>query len=233
MAYNWRGALVYPLSGPGRERPVIGMWVLCLVGTVVPLVPVVPALGLLVPTLTTVSAVGYLLRVLVASERGDPAPRLLSKPLALVRNGVGALVVAGVYLAIPVLLLVVTVHGALVTDRVPDADSFSTLAIYAGSTTVLVLSLAGAYTVPIGLATYGERRSVRSAFSRRELRTVGTHAAYFAGWTATMGLFAFVLAIAVGVGSAHVGGPVVATGLLAYASVVTAHVLGRAIARAR
>lgn len=233
MAVDWRGALAYPFRGPQRERPVVATWVLFMVGTVVPVLPHVPALGLIVPLLAVVAATGYLLRVLVASERGQPAPSLVAAPLELLRDGAGCLLVSVAYLAIPFVLLAVTVHGALFTDRVPDPDSFSTLTIYAGSTAVLVLSMLGAYLLPIGLATYGTRGSLRAAFSRSALRIVGTHAAYFAGWTAAFGTFGFVVAIAVPVASAHAGGPVLATGLLAYVSLFTVHVLGRAIARTR
>jgi hypothetical protein len=233
MALDWRGALAYPFRGPKRERPVLATWVLFLIGTVVPVMPHVPAVGLIVPLLAVLAAMGYLVRVLVASERGEPAPPLVPAPLALLRDGAGCLLVSVAYLAIPFVLLAVTVHGALFTDRVPDPGSPSTVAIYAGSTAVLVLSLLGAYLLPIGLATYGARGSLRAAFSRSSLWVVGTHAAYFAGWSVAFGTFGFVGAIAVALASAHAGGPVLATGLLAYVSLFTVHVLGRAIARAR
>jgi len=232
MAVDWRGALAYPFRGPERERPVVATWVLFLLGTVVPVLPQVPALGLIVPLLAVVAAMGYFLRVLVASERGESAPPLLVAPLELLRSGAGSFLVSVVYLAIPFVLLTVTVHGALLTDRAPDTDSFSTLTIYAGSTAVLALSLLGAYLLPIGLATYGTRGSIRDAFSRTPLRVVGTHAAYFAGWTAAFGVFGFVVAIAVAAATAHALGPVLATGLLAYVSPFAVHVVGRAIARA-
>lgn len=228
-----RGALAYPVRGPGGERPLLATWVCLLVTGAVPLLRFLNVLGLLGSLLVTVPVVGYLVRVLAASERGDPAPRFLVEPVSLLRRGGGGLVLTVVYLAIPFALLAITVYGAIWTDRVPDLDSFSTLTIYAGSTMVIVLSMLGAYLLPVGLANYGRTGSLRAGVSRSGLRPILTNAAYFAGWTAAFGVVGFVTAIAVAVYGTTQVGPLVATGLLAYTLLFTVHVLGRALARTR
>lgn len=233
MAVDWRGALAYPIAGPERERPLVATWVLLLVATVVPLLPAVAWLGLLVPVLAIVLATGYLVRVLAASQRGDPAPPVLADGWALLRDGLAGLLIGVAYLAIPVALLAGTVYGAIWSGRVAEPDAFSTLTIYAGSTAVLVLSGLGAYLLPIALASYARGPSLPAAVSRRDLSGAATHGAYFAGWTAGVGLLGTGAGVAVGVGSIHRVGPVLATALLAYVAVVTVHVWGRALARVR
>lgn len=230
---DWRGAVAYPFGGPERERPFVVLWILLLLVTAtrrlryVDAVGVVGVIGLLTPI------AGYQVRLLVASENGDPAPAVLADFRGLLRRGVGGLSISACYLVVPVVLLAVTIYGALYTDRAPDPTSVSSLVVYAGSTAVLSASLVGAYLLPIALAAYGRTGSLRAAFSRDALRAVATKGAYFAGWTAAVGSFGFVAAVAASVAGVARVGPVVATALLAYASMVTTHVWGRALARAR
>lgn len=230
---NWRGALIYPVGGPERELPVVTVWVCLLLAVAAPMLRFVNALGLLASVLFLVPVAGYLVRLLVASEDGEAAPRLLDDPTALLRQGLGGLLVSVVYLAVPFLLLLITIYGALYTEQTPDPNAFSSLTVYAGSTAVLVLSLVGAYLLPIALASYGQAASLRAAFSWSRLRPVITRAAYFAGWTGGVGTFGFVTGIAVAIAGAHRGGPIVGTAIVAYTLLFTVHVWGRALARAR
>lgn len=227
---DWRGAIAYPFRGPERERPFLVVWILLLLATAAARIRYVGVVG---SALLSIPVVGYQVRLLVASENGDPAPTLLVDPVALFRHGVGGLVVAACYLAVPFALLAVTVYGALSAERAPDPDSFSRLVIYAGSTTVLSVSLVGAYLFPIALATYGRAGALRSAFSGAALRGAATSGAYFAGWTAAVGTFGFVAAVAASVAGVTRAGPVVATALSAYALLLVAHVWGRTLARVR
>lgn len=230
---DWRGALTYQFGGPERELPVVTVWVCLLLAIAAPILRFVNALGLLASVLFLLPVFGYVVRLLVASEDGEEAPSLLDDPLRLLRRGVGGFLVTFVYLAIPFVLLLVTIYGALYTEQTPDPNSFSSITIYAGSTAVLVLALTGAYLLPIALGSYGQERSLRAAFSWSRLRPVITKAAYFAGWTAGVGIFGFVTAIAVNLSSVHRGAPIVATAMVAYTLLFTVHVWGRALARAR
>lgn len=230
---DWRGALTYPFRGPERERPFLLVWVLLLFAVAAPTLRLVAAVAPLVAIAVAVAVVGYLLRVLDASERGEPAPPVLADWTNLVRRGVGGVVVTAAYLAIPLVLLGVTVYGAVYTDRVPDPNSFSSVTIYAGSTAVLTASLLGGYLLPIALSRYVRTGSLRAALSRGEFRALGVDAAYFAGWTAAFGGFLFAVAIAGGLATRHRAGPLVATALVAYAAVLVAFTWGRSLARAR
>lgn len=230
---DWRGAIAYPFRGPERERPFLALWILLLLATAAPRLRYVGAVGVVGSVLLSIPVAGYQVRLLVASEDGDPAPALLVDLVGLLRHGVGGLVVAACYLAGPFALLAVTVYGALYAERVPDPNSFSSLVVYAGSTTVLSVSLVGAYLFPIALATYGKTGALRSAFSGTTLRGAATNGAYFAGWAAAVGAFGFVVAVAASVAGVTRAGPVVATALSAYALMFVAHVWGRALARVR
>lgn len=231
--YGWRSVLTYPFRGPEGERPVVATWVLLLLAVSAPVIRFVSVLGLAASLLFAFPLVGYLIRVLVVSENGTPAPPLLGDSLTLLRQGVGGLVICFVFLAIPFTLLAVTVYGALYTDQTIDPDAISNLVIYAGSITVLMLSFLGAYLLPVGLATYGQRGSLRAAFSPGEIRSVITHAAYFSGCTASFGVLGFATAIAVEISGVHRGGPVLGTAIVAYSLLVTVHIWGRMLARAR
>jgi len=230
---DWRAALTYPFGSPERELPVVTVWVCLLLAIVAPILRIVSALGLLASVIFLLPVFGYLVRLAVASEEGQAAPFLLEDPFGLLRRGLGGFLISFVYLIVPFVLLLVTIHGAIYTDQVPDPNSFSVLTIYAGSTAVLVLSLTGAYLLPIALATYGQEGSLRAAFSWSRLRPVTTKAAYFAGWAAGLGIFAFVTAIAVGLSGVHRAAPIIATAMMAYTLLLVVHVWGRALARAR
>jgi hypothetical protein len=219
--------MAYPFGGPKRERPFLVLWILLLLATVTLRLRYVYTAGIVL----LIPVAGYQVRLLVASKDGNTAPPVLVDFVVLLRRGIGGLLITACYLAVPGILLVVTIYGALYTDRVPDPASVSSLVFYAGSTTVLSVSLIGAYLLPIALVAYGRTGSLRSAFSGSALRAVATKGAYFAGWTAAVGAFGFVAAVAVSVADVARIGPVVATALLAYVSMVTTHVWGRALAR--
>lgn len=209
--------LTYPIRGPERERPFLAVWVLVL-GSFLVVVPVV-------------AVVGYLVRVIDASDRDEPAPSFVADARTLLRRGLGGTALAVVFLAGPVLALLITVYGAMFGIEGVEPGSTSTFVVYAGSTVVLFFSLLGAYLLPIALFRYGRTGSLRAALSRKWLRGAATHGAYFAGWT----LGAVLATIGIGLGTALFPiarvGPVLTAFVLAHAAIVTCHVWGRSLAR--
>lgn len=220
MASNRLGAFGYPFVGENGERPLVAVWVLYMLAFLVPVVPLVPV-------------VGYLARVVHASVQGETAPSVRSAPVSLLRRGIGGFVVAFGYMAVPILVLAVTVYGASVSGPPAGTDLFDSVVVYGGSTAVLCLVLTGAYLAPIGLATYVERESLRSAFTPASLRDVALHAAYFARWTAGLVAVTLTLSLANVFSNAPRVGPVLAALVLAYGSILAFHVWGRAIRSAR
>ena len=210
-------AVTYPIAGDAAERPLLAVWLLLALSVVVPVLPAVPV-------------VGYLVRVLAASERGDSIPAFLSDGRTLVRRSLGGVVVCLAFLGVPFAALLVTLYGIVTLE--PGANA-PVGRILAGSTAVLLVGVLGTYLAPISLTTYGREGSLRRAFSPAALRPVAGHAAYFFGWT--LGFTALV--VTVGVGGALFTlsrlGPLVGTFVLAYGLLVTAYLWGRAVERAK
>lgn len=210
--------LRYPVGGPGQERPLLASWILVLVSFLVPLVPLVPVLG-------------YLVAVIDASDRDEAAPAFLLEPWLLLRRGVGATLLAVVFLAGPFIALAITVYGATFGVQAVEPGTTPTLIVYAGSTVVLTFALVGAYLLPVALFRYGRTGSLRAAFSRKWHRGAATHGAYFAGWTLGAVLLFLGIALAVGLAPIDPVGPILAALALAHASILACHVWGRALAR--
>ncbi|TKX75971.1 DUF4013 domain-containing protein [Halorubrum sp. GN11_10-6_MGM] len=210
-------AVTYPIAGDAAERPLLAVWLLLALSVVVPVLPAVPV-------------VGYLVRVLVASERGDSIPEFLADGRTLVRRSLGGLVVCLVFLGVPFAALLVTLYGIVSLE--PGANA-PVGRILAGSTAVLLVGILGTYLAPISLTTYGREGSLRRAFSPAALRPVAGHAAYFFGWT--LGFTALVVTAGVGGALFTVSraGPLFGTFVLAYGLLVTAYLWGRAVERAK
>ncbi|QWC18800.1 DUF4013 domain-containing protein [Halorubrum sp. 2020YC2] len=210
-------AATYPIAGDAAERPLLAVWLLLALSVALPVLPAVPV-------------VGYLVRVLAASERGDAIPPFLSDARTLLRRSLGGLVVCLAFLGVPFAALLVTLYGVVTLE--PGANA-PVGRILAGSTVVLFVGLLGAYLAPISLTAYGRTGSLRRAFSSDALRPVAGHPAYFFGWT--LGFTALV--VTVGVGGALFSlsriGPLAGTLVLAYGLLVTAYLWGRAGERAR
>lgn len=216
------GAFGYPLTGEGRERPLVACWILLMLGALVPVLSVVPLVVVL----------GYLVRVVDASARGESTPRFLREPRELLRWSAGGVLVTLGYLLVPVLALGVTVYGATTTVRGPDLGSTGTLVLYGGSTAVLCLFGFAFYLVPAALAVYADQ-SLGAAFSRRHLGAVVGHAAYFPRWmagTVTLGTAAALGSVALQI---HQVGPILASLVGAYGAILAAHVWGLGVRRAR
>ena len=210
-------AVTYPIAGDARERPLLAVWLLFALAVVVPVLPALPV-------------VGYLVRVLTASERGEPMPPFLADWRTLLRRSLGGLVVCLVFLGIPFAALLVTLYGVVTLE--PGANA-PVGRILAGSTAVLFVGVLGTYLAPVALTVYGREGSLRRAFSVAALRPVAGHAAYFFGWT--LGFTALVVAVGVGGALFTVSraGPLFGTFALAYGLLVAAYLWGRAVERAR
>ena len=210
-------AVTYPVAGDTGERPLLAVWLLLALSVVVPVLPAVPV-------------VGYLVRALAASERGDPLPPFLADWRTLLRRSLGGLIVCLAFLGVPFAALLVSVYGVVTLE--PGANA-PVGRILAGSTVVLFVGLIGTYLAPVSLTAYGRDGSLRRAFSPEALRPVAGHAAYFFGWT--LGFTALVVTVGTAGALSTLSriGPLAGTFALAYGLLVTAYLWGRAVERAR
>ncbi|MBO4248631.1 DUF4013 domain-containing protein [Halomicrobium sp. IBSBa] len=211
-------AATYPIAGDARERPLLAVWLSLALSFVVPVVPLLPV-------------VGYVVRALTASERGDALPPFLADGRTLLRQSVGGSVLCVFFLGLPLAALLVTVYGVVTLDA--SAGDLPTGRILAGSTATLFVGLLGLYLLPIALTVYGQTGSLREAFSIAPFRSIGGHGAYFFGWT--LGFVA--LTVTLGIGGSLLTfsrvGPLLGTFVFAYGFLVATYLWGRAIARAR
>lgn len=209
-------AVTYPIAGDAAERPLLAVWLLFALSAVIPVLPALPV-------------VGYLVRVLVASERGDSMPPFLADGRTLVRRSLGGIVVCVAFLGVPFAALLVTLYGIVTLE--PGADA-PVAVILAGSTAVLFMGVVGLYLVPIAVTIYGRQGSIRRAFSVAALWPVAGHGAYFFGWT--LGFTALVVTVGVGGALFTVSraGPLIGSFVLAYGLLVATYLWGRAIERA-
>lgn len=217
------GVFGYPLGGEGRERPLIANWILAMLGFLVPVLAVVPAVPL----------VGYLVRVIDATSRGESAPRVGRDVRSLFRDGLVGLLVTVAYLAVPLAALLVTVYGAVTTVEGADLAFAEQLLLYGGSTVVLLLFVTGRFLVPAALAVSAGDRSVRAAFSPARLRPLAGHAAYFSRWMAGAVTVGMAVSLASATLQTTAAGPIVAALVLACGAVVAAHLWGLGIRYAR
>lgn len=213
-------ALTYPVSGESTERPLLVAWILVALGFLVPLLPLIPLLG-------------YLVDVLAASQRSAPAPPFPRDAHRLLSRGSKGFAVLAVYLVVPITVLLISIYGALTVSEGPVTGSMTVLTVYAGSTAVFCLAFLGAYLCPIGLSLLGSEGSLRAAFDASSLRETGGHAAYFVGWVAGVVLFGLAGVLAAATFTIPRLGPVIASLVLAYGSILACHVWGRGVSRTK
>lgn len=176
---------------------------------------------------------GYALAVFRASatvERyraGDDEPPAFSGVRTLAADGVRALIVAVGYLAVPAVLLAVTVGGGVSGTR--PANPGTSVFVLGASTAVLVLTLGFVYLLPAGLAGVARTGRLRSAVDPARLRRSTTDARYFVGWVEALvviGLASFLVASLASLGRP---GQMIALAVGFYALVVISRLLGRSI----
>lgn len=162
------------LRGEHAEEALLVGWICLLAHTLfLPVLALVPALGYLV-------AAG---RAVIQEEEALPPVGFR----ALFSEGIGAGAICLVYGLIPAAVGAVTV--SLATETAIDPQDGATLFFLIGSTTTLFVVLAGLYALPIALCRYAVG-SLRDALPSRAFLVVGTHAAYFIGWTSALLLLA-------------------------------------------
>ncbi|WP_331232838.1 DUF4013 domain-containing protein [Natronorarus salvus] len=204
-------ALRYPLRGEHAEKALLAAWLCVLVHSIA------------LPVLALVPLLGYLATVLETGDEDEP-PTFLDR--TVLRRGIGASVLAGVYGAIPLGMALVTFYLLAETGREPTGAG--TLIVLAGSTTVLFVLATAAYLLPIALANYARSDSLRAGLKR--LRPIAVHAAYFVGWSSgsILGLLGLALTSAL----VDLGGVLAVLGSLvgAYMTIVAVRRVARGYA---
>lgn len=174
--------------------------------------------------LPAVFVAGYLQRVLVRTNAGDPAPAFDDWG-DLFGEGLRAVAVALAYLAVPAALvaavlasLIITSVEVTVVDSVADpatvADPVTStqpgiagvLVVLGGLALALVATLVAWYVLPAALARAALAGRLGAAFEFRRLAAVATTESYAVGWLVAFAVLAVGGALAGGLASVPVVG---------------------------
>jgi len=208
--------LTYPVRGSPRFDAVVVGGGLHLLAVWLPLLPLV-------------AVVGYLARVLVATATAEahrPPDRPAWRPIrSLLGDGLRLCATVVAYLAIPVVLLTVTLGGPL--EGIDPTGTTDGIFFTVGTTVSTLLAAAICYPLPAALVAVARERSLRAA---ADTTLVGAA-------TRDAGYLVAVLLAAGGLGvtfAAYAALNVVAVGFFVafYAEVVAAAAVGKATGRA-
>lgn len=207
--------LRYPVRGSPRFDALLVGGGLHLLAVWLPLVPFV-------------AVAGYLSRVLAATAAADPGetpPRPGWRPVApLLADGLRLGATCLGYLAVPVVLLVVTLGGPLEGIDPAGTDG---LVFVAGSTVASLLAFALSYPLPAALVAVARERSLRAALDRRRVGTATRDAGYLVAVLLSAGGIGLAAAAAEPLNAVAVG-----FFLVFYVEVIAAAAVGTATDRA-
>jgi hypothetical protein len=212
-----REALGYPLRGDHAVETLLVGGLCHLLAAFVPVVPLVPVVGYLVCALEGRARTHR-------PDLAETTPPTFHDPREILRRGLGGSLVVVAYLAVPTVVLVVTLGGTVSRslDSVPGVGL--SLGFFTASTVTLLVAVLFAYLLPAGLASYAVGDSVRSAFDPTAVRSVATDARYFVTW----GVAVVVLSLA-GVLFAPLNAVGAGFFLAFYAEVVAVGLWGRGV----
>jgi hypothetical protein len=186
---------------------------------------------LVIPTFLVL---GYLVRVVRGTMRGDEQPPVFEEWSEMFVDGLKAFAVVFVYGLVPGLLAAVVVGGSVFTFVVGGSAESSSLVglgmlgLFVGGLLAFALSLLAAYVTPAAVAAFVETDRIGAAFSFGELRPVLTSGTYATAWLSGI---AILFAAGLVGGALNVVPPLgmIAGALLGfYAAVSASYLVGRA-----
>jgi hypothetical protein len=186
-------------------------------------------LAVWLPVLPFVAVAGYLARVLVATAAAGPGTdpeRPDWRPVGpLLRDGLRASATVVGYLAVPVVLLTVTLGGPL--EGVDPTGTTDGIFFIVGTTVSTLLAAALSYPLPAALVAVSRERSLRAALDARLVGAATRDAGYLVAVLLAAGGLGLVFA-------AYAALNAVALGFFVafYAEVVAAAAVGKATGRA-
>lgn len=130
------------------------------------------------------AVMGYAVRVLDRTARGDDEPPVFDDWGGLIVDGAKASAIAFVYALVPTgVLLAFLVSGGLLGASGSDLlGTIGGIGIFVGFVVWLALSLAVAYAVPAALANFAETRRLGAGFDWATMRRALADKAYATGW---------------------------------------------------
>ncbi|SEO73337.1 Protein of unknown function [Halogranum amylolyticum] len=184
--------------------------------------------ALVIPTFFVI---GYILRVLRGTMRGDETPPVFDDWGDLAVDGLKGFVVGFVYFLVPGVVVAVAVFlgvaGAVAGGGSDTAGLFGGLVALVGALVGFVLMLFAAYITPAALANYAETDRLGAAFSYGDLKPVLFNGTYATAW-----LYAFAVFLVAGIVSGLLGatgvGAILSAFITFYALVAAYYIVGTA-----
>ncbi|MFC5366828.1 DUF4013 domain-containing protein [Salinirubrum litoreum] len=214
-----REALGYPLRGDHAVETLLVGGLCHLLAAFVPVVPLLPVVGYLVCALDDRARSSR-------PDLSETTPPTFHDFRGILRRGLGGSLIVVAYLAVPTVVLVVTLGGTLSQSLGSVPGVGLSLGFYTASTVTLLVAVLFAYLLPAGLSAYAVGESLRSAFDPSAVRSVATDARYFVTW----GVAVVVLSLA-GVLFAPLNAVGAGFFLAFYAEVVAVGLWGRGVVR--
>jgi hypothetical protein len=179
-------ALDYPRTGDDWTKTVLIGGILSLLGVLV---------------IPTILVLGYLVRVLKRTMRGDDYPPVFDEWGDMFVDGTKAFAITLAYGLVPAVVAAAVVLGGVLSFSVvggsgaggATAGGAGVVVVVLGGLLALALGLLAAYVVPAAIAAFAETGRIGSAFSVAALRPVLTSGTYATAW-----LLAFVVIVGAG-----------------------------------
>ncbi|MFC7128076.1 DUF4013 domain-containing protein [Haloferax chudinovii] len=183
---------------------------------------------LIVPTFLVI---GYLLRVVRATMKGDEQPPVFDDWGDMAIDGVKGFAIAFVYALVPAIIAGVFGFAGIVGAAAGGSDAAGAvggIVALVGLLLAFVLGLLAAYLIPAALSNYAETDRMGAAFDFGTLRPILTSGKYATAWLMS---FAVLFASSIVVGVLNVIpllGFVVGAFVTFYAAVAAYYIIGRA-----
>ncbi|CQR49697.1 MULTISPECIES: DUF4013 domain-containing protein [Haloferax] len=182
---------------------------------------------LIVPTFLVI---GYLLRVVRATMKGDEEPPVFDDWGDMAIDGVKGFAIAFVYSIVPLIIAGVFGFAGIVGAMAGGSDAAGAvggIVALVGLLLAFVLGLLAAYLIPAALSNYAETDRMGAAFDVGTLRPILTSGKYATAWLTAFAVL-FASSIVVGVLNViPILGFVVGAFVTFYAAVAAYYIIGR------
>ncbi len=214
-------ALEYPRTGDDWTKTVLIGGILSLLGILV------------VPTFLVL---GYLVRVLERTMRGDDSPPKFDEWGDMFVDGVKAFAITLAYGFVPAAVGAAVVVGGVLSFAVGGgsgaggaaASGAGVAVLVVGTLLALALGLLAAYVIPAAVAAFAETDRLGAAFSAADLRPVLTSGTYATAWVSAAAIVVGAGLVAGALNAIPVIGFVIGGFVGFYAAVAAYYIVGHA-----
>jgi hypothetical protein len=171
---------------------------------------------------------GYLMNVLRSGMDHGEEPPVFDDWGDLFVEGAKVFVISLAYFLVPMIILAVTVGGAVISIIAGNAGAGAALGALAGFGLATLVSLVFYYVLPAALANFARSGDIGSAFAFGELRPVLLSGSYAKGWLLALGVIVVAAIVASLLNIVPLLGAIVGVFVTFYAIVAAFYIYGQA-----